>query len=365
MSESAYSTSPADRAAPMVSVIIPAYGVNEYLAEAVDSVLAQTYTGYEIFVVNDGTPPDETAEMKAILSRYGDRVRYLERENGGQAAARNSAMQLSTAPYVAFLDGDDYWHPTLLEREMGVLEQDPGLALIYANAWLFGDGPWVGRTYMDTGSDSVGPVTLASLLARRCNVTMSTIIARRSDVIDAGWFDESLRYVEDYELWLRMTHRGARMTYLREPLAYRRLRHTSLSANSLKLEGAVVEVLESFGRERELTGSARAAWREALSRARSRYGLSAAKLSLSSGRPGSAAEALRVVRLDDASWKLRAAGIALRAVPGVVSVAYRCWSWLLDARLRRDTAHAARRVASMQRPRPADAAVAVAADVEK
>lgn len=342
------STSPGS-GSPVVSVIIPAYRVNEYIADAVDSVLAQTYTDYDLFVVNDGAPADETAELKRILASYGDRVRYVERDNGGQSAARNSAVRLSAAKYVAFLDGDDYWDPTLLEREMALFAADPELALVYADARLFGDGPWVGRTYMECGDDSRGEVTLESLLARRVNVTMSTIVARRDAVIAAGCFDEALRYVEDYDMWLRMSHNGARMAYIHEPLAYRRLRRSSLSANNLKLQRALVHVLEQFQRNRELSASQHAAWKEALATARSELALTEAKLSLSHGRLSSAAEALRFVRPADASWKLRAAGVGLRALPGVVSVAYRCWSWVLDTRLRRDTAQAARRAAPLPR----------------
>ena len=171
---------------PTVSVIIPAFGVNEYIEDAIDSVLAQTYTDFEVVVVNDGAPVEETAELVAILARYDGRVRYLERENGGQAAARNTAMHATAAPFVAFLDGDDCWAPTLLERLMGLFAADPGLSLVYSDARLFGDGPTVGRTFMQNGDDSVGPVTFESLLSRKVNVTMSTIVARRDAVLDAG-----------------------------------------------------------------------------------------------------------------------------------------------------------------------------------
>jgi GT2 family glycosyltransferase len=326
-----------------VCVIIPAYGVNAYIADALDSVVAQTFADFEVVVVNDGAPAAETAELRAIVGRYDGQVRYLERENGGQAAARNTALLATSAPLVAFLDGDDYWHPTLLEREVALFDDDPSLDLAYSDARLFGEGPWAGRTYMQCGDNSVGPVTLEALLARRVNVTMSTIVARREAVLAAGSFDESLRYVEDYDMWLRMAHRGARMAYITEPLAYRRVRGSSLSADTLKMQRAVVHVLEQFERKHELSPSARAAWQDAIASARSRAGLAAAKISLSSGRVASAAEALRVVRPHDASWKVRAAGVGLRAVPTMVGVMYRAWSWMLDARLRRATARAARR----------------------
>ena len=327
---------------PTVCVIIPAYGVNAYIAEAVDSVLAQTYADCEAVVVDDGCPPAEAAELRAILARYAGRpVRYLRRENGGQAAARNTAMAATAAPYVAFLDGDDYWAPRLLERQMALLAADPGLALVYADAWLFGEGPAVGRTYMQSGADSRGPVTLEALLTCDVNVTMSTIVARRDAVLAAGGFDEALRYVEDYELWLRMAHAGARMKYVREPLAYRRIRVTSLSADSLKLETALVSVLERFGRTHELAPPAVAARREALGRARSLLAVTSAKASLAERRPEDAAAALRLVRAEDANWKLRVARVMLGAMPGLGTLLFRGWTSLLESRNRRASARAA------------------------
>jgi GT2 family glycosyltransferase len=272
-----------------VCVIIPAYGVNAYIADALDSVWRRRSRTSRWWSSTTAAPAAETAELRAIVSRYDSQVRYLERENGGQAAARNTALLATSAPLVAFLDGDDYWHPTLLEREVALFDDDPSLDLAYCDARLFGEGPVGGRTYMECGDNSVGPVTLEALLARRVNVTMSTIVARREAVLAAGSFDESLRYVEDYDMWLRMAHRGARMAYITEPLAYRRVRGSSLSADTLKMQRAVVHVLEQFERKHELSASARAAWQDAVASARSRAGLAAAKISLSSGRVASAA----------------------------------------------------------------------------
>lgn len=350
MSDSDRSISPAGAPAPAVCVIIPAYGVNAYIADAVDSVLGQTFTDYEVIVVNDGAPPAETAELRAIMARYGERVRYMEQENGGQSAARNMAMRATRARLVAFLDGDDYWAPTLLEREMALFAADPGLALVYADAWLFGEGPHVGETFMRCIGDSRGPVTLESLLVRTVNVTMSTVVARRDAVLGAGAFDESLRYAEDLELWLRMAHAGGRMTYLREPLAYKRLRPTSLSADSLTMETTVVEVLEEFGRRHQLSGSSLVAWRESIARARSLLGVTAAKVSLVNGRPANAVESLQMVRRRDASWKLLAAHFGLRTMPVVMSALYRGWTRLLDARGRRAVAGPAALGAAIPRP---------------
>jgi GT2 family glycosyltransferase len=313
--------------APVVSVIIPAYGVNAYIADAVESVIAQTYQAFELFVVNDGAPAAEAAELKQILARYGSRVTYIERENGGQAAARNTALRLARTPYVAFLDGDDYWHPELLARLTAVLDADPQLALVYADALIFGDGPDVGRTYMQT-EPSAGAVTLESLLAVRCNVTMSTIVARRDAVVDAGMFDESLRYIEDYELWLRMAHRGARMTYVRDALAYRRVRATALSADGTRMLRRLLVVLDRFTERHELTPAERAACAATVARFEADIAVGEFKAKLSAGRYDVADDVFRTIDPRHLSWKVRAARVGLVAIPRAITAAYRVWGRL-------------------------------------
>ena len=97
----------------MVSVIIPAYRAARYIAQALDSVVAQTYGPVEIIVINDASPDSE--ELEHVLSRFGERVRYLRREaNGGPGVARNTGIMAAGGEYLAFLDADDYWDHTFL-----------------------------------------------------------------------------------------------------------------------------------------------------------------------------------------------------------------------------------------------------------
>lgn len=99
---------------PLVSVIIPFYSGVEWLCEAVQSVLDQTYKNFEIIVVNDGSPEDVTA----FLERYGDKIVYFKKENGGSATARNFAMRHAKGDYFALLDSDDKWLPTKTEEQL-------------------------------------------------------------------------------------------------------------------------------------------------------------------------------------------------------------------------------------------------------
>lgn len=308
-------------AVPTVTVIIPAFGVNAYIRDAVDSVLAQRYPDYEVVVVNDGAPAEETAELEAILASYGGRVEYLERENGGQGAARNTAIRASRSDFVAFLDGDDCWMPDFLERQMELFEQDRELALAYCDLRIFGNTITAGSTYMQS-DPSIGEVTLESLLAGRCSVAMSTIVARRQAIIGAGWFDERLRYCEDFDLWFRMAHRGMRMAYRREALAFRRVRSDALSQNGIKLNTVAIEVLERFEREHELTPAERRAWKTAVARLRCENALAEAKLRLRVSDYRDALAQLEMLRPEFVNWKVQCARAGLRVVPAAVRISY-------------------------------------------
>ena len=108
---------------PRVSVVIPTYNRREYVQEAIDSVLAQSYTDYELIVVDDGSN-DSTGE--ALHSRYGDRLAYEWRPNAGVSAARNRGLELARGEFIAFLDSDDVWLPQKLQQQVAFLDESPG-----------------------------------------------------------------------------------------------------------------------------------------------------------------------------------------------------------------------------------------------
>src|SRR5271156_2034659 len=99
---------------PAVSVIIPTYNYGRFVTEAVDSVLAQSYTDHEVIVVDDGSVDDTPERMQP----YAERVRYLRQPNQGPSAARNNGIEAARGEYVAFLDADDLWHPRKLEAQL-------------------------------------------------------------------------------------------------------------------------------------------------------------------------------------------------------------------------------------------------------
>ena len=133
-------------ARPSVSVVIPAYNTAPYIGETLSSVLAQTYTDFEVIVVNDGSP--DTVELEVALAPFRDRIQYIVQENGGLSAARNRGIAAGRGEFVALLDSDDVWEPDYLEYQLAVLERD-GLDIVYSNATTFGDPLRAGRLFMD------------------------------------------------------------------------------------------------------------------------------------------------------------------------------------------------------------------------
>ena len=119
-----------------VSVIVPTYKHRDFVLATLDSVFAQTFTDYEVIVVNDGSP-DDTADVLRPLAEAG-RIRYVEQENQGQAAARNRGIAQARGEFVALLDDDDLWPPDKLEWQVGCLRADPTAVAAYGYRETFG-----------------------------------------------------------------------------------------------------------------------------------------------------------------------------------------------------------------------------------
>ncbi len=132
------------QATPKVSVVIPAYNAMTYLPETITSVLQQTYTDFEVVVVNDGS----TDKIEEWIVQISDpRIKLVSQANLGLAGARNTGIRESQGKYLAFLDADDLWEPTKLEKQVKILEKNPEVGLVYT---------WV--TYIDETGQSTGRV---------------------------------------------------------------------------------------------------------------------------------------------------------------------------------------------------------------
>lgn len=187
---------------PEVSVILPTFDRAAVLPRAIDSALAQAGAALEVLVADDGSR-DDTA---AVLARYAadERVRVLRLPHGGVSAARNAAVAESRAPWLAFLDSDDEWMPGKLARQIGFLKET-GLSICQTGEIWIRNGVRVNppRHYVKVGGDIFAP----SL--RHCMITPSSVVMTRALFDEAGGFDPAFPACEDFEFWLRITHRHA------------------------------------------------------------------------------------------------------------------------------------------------------------
>ncbi|HEV2124172.1 MAG TPA: glycosyltransferase, partial [Chloroflexota bacterium] len=242
-------------ALPTVSIIIPAYQASAYIRDALESVFAQSYRGFEVIVVNDGSP--DTPELECALSPYRDRIVYHRQPNRGPSAARNTGIGLARGEFIAFLDSDDQWLPDFLSSQLAYLQADPSLDLVYADATLVGHVMGPVRTFMGK-YPSVGSVTVESLLRGTCIVLTSSVVARRASLVSAGLFDESLCGPEDLELWLRLLHRGGNIAYQERILGLYRLHPLSLTSQHGDYLRSLIEALGKIHREHPLSSALRA-----------------------------------------------------------------------------------------------------------
>ena len=304
---------------PAVSVIIPAYRAAKFIATTLDSVFAQTFNNFEAIVINDGSP--DTEELERELAPYSGRIIYLQQKNQGPAAARNAGVRAASGQFVAFLDADDYWYPNYLSEQMRFLARDASLDLVYADALFIGDSTPPGRTFMEA-TPSTGEVTFESLLDERCTVILSGVVARRQVVIEAGLFDENFRYAEDYDLWLRIARRGARLHYQRKVLLCKRRHAESLCADDLKLFENALHVLDKVGRSYDLSASERDALIRHENKLVAYLKLEYGKIDLSRGHFSAAVEAFQEANEFYRSWKLRWVLFWLRLWPNLLCRIY-------------------------------------------
>lgn len=208
-----------------VSVIIPSYNSASYLAEAIQSVLDQTFSDFEIIIIDDGST-DHTPETVREFS--DSRIHYIWQANKGISGARNTGIRAAQGTYVAFLDADDWFLPQKLARQIQFLEAHPEIGCV-AGGWIETDARGQPRQTVEPwrhfpGLDLVNCVKTVPLIP-------SAIMIRRSWLEKIGLFDESMRWVEDYDLWLRLLMEGCRFSWLPHIVCRYRIHDKGISYN--------------------------------------------------------------------------------------------------------------------------------------
>jgi GT2 family glycosyltransferase len=212
---------------PLVSVVIPAYNSERYIADAIDSVLQQDYPALEIWVVDDGSE-DNTRDI--VLS-YGDKVHLATQQNKGSAAARNLGILNAHGKYIAFLDADDVWHKNKIRLQLDAL-RNSGYKMAYSSfirwhpdaqgCYAAPDSIFDTPHHPDTTSANIVTGWTYADLLLDCIVWTSSVLVEKAEIEKAGLFDESLRKGQDYDLWLRLS-RQIEMLGLQQPTALYRI----------------------------------------------------------------------------------------------------------------------------------------------
>src|SRR6185312_6397593 len=208
-----------------IAVIIPTYNSGEYFKETLQSILQQTLPPDEILVNDDGSS-DRTAEL---AESYGPPVRVFRRSGQRQSASRNFAATQTECEWIAFLDHDDLWEANKLEKQMNELRRDPAADLCYsARITLEQEG---GVFRRKTVYSVPQPDRIENSLYRNTTFLPGSVLIRRTTYLAAGGFNPSLKYVEDWDLWLRLLHKGVHFAACPEPLLITRYHGNNLSNN--------------------------------------------------------------------------------------------------------------------------------------
>ena len=190
---------------PRISIVIPVYNGSNYLKEAIDSALSQTYSNIEVLVVNDGSA--DGGETERIALSYGDKIRYLEKENGGTASALNVGIEAMTGDYFSWLSHDDVYYPDKVELELEEIRRSGNPANIVQCEYDFYDE--ASKTYTPTDfhkyyskEQLINSVfTLLQLQIHACGA-----LIHKSHFERVGVFNEQLKYTQDIDFWFRMLY---------------------------------------------------------------------------------------------------------------------------------------------------------------
>jgi glycosyltransferase involved in cell wall biosynthesis len=224
-----------------VDVIIPAFNAARYLPAAIESVISQTFDDWRILLVDDGSTDNTSEVVVSFLDRMGTKIRYIKQDNGGVSAARNTAIQASTAEFLALLDADDVWLPRRLAESVKVLMERPEAGLAYGLIQGIDPEGRLGSTWAGNPAHAEGHIA-PYIYMRTVELPSPTITLRRRCIDEVGAFDETLRVSEDRDLWLRIALRYE-VAFVPAVLAYYRGTPGSLSGDPKKMLQAQLQFI--------------------------------------------------------------------------------------------------------------------------
>lgn len=216
----------------LVSVIVPAFNAETYLAETLQTVLAQDWETFEVIVADDGST-DATADVAQSFAA----VRYIRRENGGAAAARNTGVEYARGDLIANLDSDDLMARGRLRLQAEHLLANPGVGCVFGRQEWLNPPPWLTRDPVFGDLDGI---------------PLNSAMFRRDVLRELGGYDESFTRGEDLDLIVRMRERGIKFTVLNDIVVHRRYHGDSLSATASPHENLIRSLRAKLERSRPI-----------------------------------------------------------------------------------------------------------------
>ncbi len=197
---------------PLVSIVIPVYNGSNYLKEAIESALAQTYQNREIIVVNDGSNDDGATEAIALF--YGDKIRYFKKTNGGVASALNLGISKMHGEFFSWLSHDDLYRPEKIEKQLlESFKHDPKTMIWSDYDVVDENGTLIGSFTLYDENKKSDAFILFSTYIHGCSLLIPTILFE-----EIGTFNESLRTTQDYEMWMRALKADYKFMHLNQKL---------------------------------------------------------------------------------------------------------------------------------------------------
>ncbi len=221
---------------PRVSVVIPAHNSMAYLPETLESVLAQTFTDFEVLIIDDGSSDHIVTWASQIVDA---RVKLISQANKGLAGARNTGIGEAQGEYIAFLDADDLWEPTILEKQVPCLDDNPAIGLVHS--WMLlvdEEGRSTGRVMTSEAEGNVWEKVIEKNV-----IACPSVVVRRHCFETVGVFDPKSKPLEDWDMWIRIAEHYP-FALVRETLSYYRQLPNSMSKNYQAMEKAFHIVIE-------------------------------------------------------------------------------------------------------------------------
>lgn len=228
---------------PVVSVIIPVYNGERYLAETIESVISQTMKDWELIAVNDGSTDRSSAILEEYAQREPGRIRYITVGNGGVSRARNAGVAIARGTFIAFIDQDDLWAPEKLGHQLAQFARNESLGISFTNQTIIdGKGAVVRENVFRLGVHQRGKIFEYLLFENF--IPISSVMVKKELFLHAGGFNPSFALAEDYDLLLKLA-RETPFDYIDEPLL--RYREHGGSGTHTRIDRITAEAMAIIG----------------------------------------------------------------------------------------------------------------------